>query len=116
MIAEGARPSAIVGPNHTPAATATTEAKRRFALLPESEQRHWKRQAAAQRAAAKARPAPIDLIEFPDPDGLCPGGPLGLSSRDGLFPMRPAVVVEALGAKNFAARVSDWTQEHQKRA
>ena len=97
-------------------ASLASEAQRRFSLLPASDQAAWKAKAAAKRVLAASRPAPIDLLEFPDQAGLCPDGPLGLSSRDSLFPMRPGVVEEKLAAQSFADRVKAWERQHSSRA
>ena len=112
MIAAGER----LPTGRHPHALVAAEAKRRFALLPESEQDRWMAKAAGLRAVAKSLPAPIDRLEFPDQAGLCPGGPLGLSSRSGQFPMRPEIVHESIQAQKFADRVSKWSQQHSTRA
>ena len=91
------------------------ETKRRFALLPEQDQARLKREAAARRLYSRTLPAPIDRLEFPDVVGLCPDGPLGLSSRDGNFPMRPQVVQERLDVQGFADRAHIWEKEHAGR-
>ena len=91
------------------------ETRRRFALLPEQDQARLKREAASKRLFSRTLPAPIDRLEFPDVAGLCPDGPLGLSSRDGNFPMRPEVVQERLDAQAFADRASIWEKEHAGR-
>ena len=86
------------------------ETKRRFALLPERDQARLKREAAARRLYSRTLPAPIDRLEFPDVVGLCPDGPLGLSSRDGNFPMRPQVVQERLDVHGLC-RPSEYMGE-----
>ena len=114
MVAAGEWPMPGV-PNRQFAARLAAEAGRRFALLSERDQARWKVQAGTKRAAARLRPAPMDLIEFPDPAGLCPDGPFGLSSRAGKFPMRPEVVQERLDAQGFADRASAWMSQFSTR-
>ena len=114
MIAAGEWPMPGVSKGQL-SARLTAEASRRFALLSEGDQARWKAIARTKRDAARFRPAPIDLIEFPDAAGLCPDGPFGLSSRAGKFPMRPEVVQERLDAQRFADRVSAWGSQFSTR-
>ena len=97
-------------------ATLASEAKQRFALLPPADKASWKAKAAAKRVIAAVRPAPIDLLECPDQIGLRPDGPLHLSSRDGLFPVRPDVIAEKIEAQTFAERAKVWASQHSSRA
>ena len=88
----------------------------RFQALSAEEQDKLRADAALARAAAKLEPSQPDMA-LADVNGGTPEGPFGVATRSGEpFPIRPAVVNQALVDTNVSALARKWCAKHKSHA